>query len=97
MNYFEEVEKGCQTPPRVHPLLLSLCEAWKASATSPDIGSVSQNDPRVIGNPYYTSPSALPPLDWRTPGIGSPVAATSSSQDNDKGKQAVGTFAAVFI
>ncbi|KAH9011051.1 hypothetical protein EDB84DRAFT_1569995 [Lactarius hengduanensis] len=63
MNYFEEAAKGCQTPPRVHPLLLSLAEAWNTSDTSPDIHSISENDPRVIGNPYYIVPSELPPLN----------------------------------
>lgn len=53
---------GSQTPPRVHPLLLSLSETWKASDTSPEIHSISENDPRVVGSPYYVSPSKLPPL-----------------------------------
>jgi hypothetical protein len=64
MNYFEEVKKGSRTP-HVHPLLLSLSEAWKVSDTSPDIHSISENDPRVIGNPYYVSPNELPPLNAR--------------------------------
>ncbi|KAH9170153.1 hypothetical protein EDB89DRAFT_1908021 [Lactarius sanguifluus] len=68
MNYFEEAARGCQTPPRVHPLLLSLSKAWSASDTSPDIHSVSENDPRVIGNPYYILPSELPPLNSHIPG-----------------------------
>jgi hypothetical protein len=87
MNYFEEVSRGSQTP-HIHPLLLSLCEAWKASDTFPDIHSISEDDPRVIGSAYYISPSELPPLNWRTPGIGSPSAARL--QDNSKGKHAIG-------
>jgi hypothetical protein len=63
MSYFEEVERGSQTPPRIHPLLLSLSETWKVSDTSPDIHSISENDPRVIGSHYYVSPSELPPLN----------------------------------
>ncbi|KAI9432570.1 hypothetical protein H4582DRAFT_2061608 [Lactarius indigo] len=63
MNYFEEVARGSQTPPCVHPLLLSLVAAWNASETSPDIHSISENDPRVIGNPYYVSPGELLPLN----------------------------------
>lgn len=63
MNYFEEVARGSQTPPRIHPLLLSLTEAWNASDTSPDIHSISENDPRVIRSVYYVSPRELPPLN----------------------------------
>jgi hypothetical protein len=63
MNYFAEVKGGSQTPPRIHPLLLSLTEAWRISNTSPDIDSVSENDQRVIRSPYYVSPSELPPLN----------------------------------
>jgi len=58
MNYFEEVKRGSRTP-RIHPLLLSLSEAWKVSDTSPDIHSISESDPRVIGSPYYVSPNEL--------------------------------------
>jgi hypothetical protein len=83
MNYFEEVARGSQTP-RVHPLLLSLCEAWKASDAFPDIQSISENDPRVIRSTYYTSPSELPPLNCHAPGIGSP-------------SQAVGMLAVVCV
>jgi hypothetical protein len=83
MNYFEEVARGGQTP-RVHPLLLSLCEAWKASYANPDIQSISENDPRVIRSAYYISPSELPPLNCHVPGIGCP-------------SQAVGTLAVVCI
>jgi hypothetical protein len=62
MNYFAAVKGGSRTP-RVHPLLLSLSETWKVSDTSPDILSISEDDPRVIGSRYYVSPSELPPLN----------------------------------
>lgn len=63
MNYFEEVSRQSQTPPRVHPLLLSLSETWKASDICPDILSISENDPRVFQSDYYVPPEELPPLD----------------------------------
>ena len=63
MNYFKEAEMRSRTPPRIHPLLLSLSEAWKVSDISPDIRSISENDLRVIGNPYYVSPAEFPPLN----------------------------------
>lgn len=70
--------------PRIHPLLLSLCEAWKASDTFPDIHSISEDDPRVIGSAYYISPSEVQPLNWRTlsPGIGSHSAAQLQDNSN---------------
>lgn len=56
-----------QSPPRVHPLLLSLSEAWKVfkrtDTTSPDLHSISEDDPRVLGSKYYTPASDFPPLD----------------------------------
>ncbi|KAH9009920.1 hypothetical protein EDB83DRAFT_2322604 [Lactarius deliciosus] len=80
MNYFEEAARGCQTPPRVHPLLLSLAEAWNTSDTSPDIHSISENDPRVIGNPYYIVPSELPPLNSFIPGNNNESPENSASE-----------------
>ena len=66
MNYFDEVSRGSQSPPRVHTLLLSLSETWKvahSTNTSPNLNSISRNDPRVFGSQYYTLASDLPPLD----------------------------------
>ena len=66
MNYFDEVSRGSQSPPRVHPLLLSLSETWKVAQstnTSPDLNSISGDDPRIFGSQYYTLASDLPPLD----------------------------------
>ncbi|KAH9069438.1 hypothetical protein EDB83DRAFT_2314462 [Lactarius deliciosus] len=80
MNYFEEAARGCQTPPRVHPLLLSLAEAWNTSDTSLDIHSISENDPRVIGNPYYIVPSELPPLNSFIPGNNNESPENSASE-----------------
>jgi len=62
MNYFEGVSRESGTPPKVHPLLLSLSEAW-CSSDSPDILSVSEDDPRVFESQYYVPPTELPPLD----------------------------------
>jgi hypothetical protein len=62
MDYFFGVKN--QIPiPRVHPLLLSLTEVFKESDIKPNIGSVSEDDPRILGSKYYTPPSQFPPLD----------------------------------
>src|SRR6267378_3733282 len=63
MLYFYEVSRGSQTPPRVHPLLLSLSETWCASDISPNLSSISEDDPRVFKSKYYVPPRELPPLD----------------------------------
>jgi hypothetical protein len=63
MAYYNEVSVGKETPPRVHPLLLSLSEAWCASDT-PDILSVCEDDPRVFESPYYVPPGELPSLGF---------------------------------
>src|ERR1019366_7557238 len=62
MNYFFAV-KNSSPIPRVHPLLLSLAEVFKESETSPEISSISKDDPRVLNSKYYTTPSNFPPLD----------------------------------
>jgi len=38
-------------------------EMVNASPKSPEISSISENDERVLKNPLYTSPSALPLLE----------------------------------
>ncbi|KAH9173121.1 hypothetical protein EDB89DRAFT_1905618 [Lactarius sanguifluus] len=91
MNYFEEAARGCQTPPRVHPLLLSLSEAWSASDTSPDIHSISENDPRVIGNPYYILPSELPLLNSHIPGNSNKSPEHSASEPQGSSVEETGT------
>jgi hypothetical protein len=68
MNYFVETKERSPNHLRIHPLFLSLTAAFTKSAKSPDIGSVSENDPRVLNNQYYTSSSDLPPLDIHFPG-----------------------------
>lgn len=99
MNYFEEASRGGQRSLRIHPLLLSLCKAWNASDTSPDISSISDNDPRVTEDAFYVPASELPPLNAHLSennnhlGIGSHSAATSRPKDNRKGKQAIGVLA----
>ena len=64
MNFF--VDTSHRNPDiaiRVHPLLLSLVAMMDASEDNPDISSVSETDKRVLNNPYYNSPSTLPPLE----------------------------------
>lgn len=48
---------------RVHPLLLSLSTIVEGSDANPDISTISENDKRVLESEFYTSPSALPPLE----------------------------------
>ena len=48
---------------RTHPLLLSLTEAISRSETNPNITAVSENDERVLGSKFYTSPTEFPPLE----------------------------------
>jgi hypothetical protein len=68
MNYFFGASDGSPNSLRVHPLLLSLTAAFAKSDKSPDIGSVSEDDPRVSSSCYYTAPSDLPPLNIHFPG-----------------------------
>ncbi|KAF8259620.1 hypothetical protein EI94DRAFT_1813058 [Lactarius quietus] len=95
INYFEELPRDKKAPTCVHPLLLSLCEAWNVSNDSPDIHSISENDPRVIGGIYYVPPSELPPLSAHFTanvdnlGIGSHLAARLKL--TAKGKQPLDT------
>jgi hypothetical protein len=64
MNFFASACKGnAEHKIRAHPLLLSLTEAMNRSETSPNISAVSENDERVLGNEYYTSPTEFPPLE----------------------------------
>lgn len=99
MDYYEEVSRGLPTPPRIHPLLLSLAEAWNASNSSPDLHSISESDPRVIGSQYYILASELPPLNTHFSGnndhLGIISCLTTMPATNPKGKQAAGTLAIV--
>jgi len=64
MNFYHEAHK--RSPDiaiRVHPLLLSLTSTIDACEENPDISTISEDDERVLRNQYYTSPSALPPLE----------------------------------
>lgn len=61
MDYFFKV-KDKNPIPRTHPLLLSLTRAINESDVSPNLASVSENDPDILNNKYYTSPHNLPPL-----------------------------------
>src|SRR6266702_3773002 len=68
MNYFVNVNTRSPTPPCVHPLLLSLALMFKESETSPNLSSVSEDNPKVLSSIYYASPKDLPPLDIHLPG-----------------------------
>ena len=68
MYYFVRASDGNANCLCVHPLFLSLTMAFAKSDKSPDIGSVSENDPRTLSNDYYTPPSNLPPLNIHFPG-----------------------------
>ena len=68
MYYFVRASDGNTNHLRVHPLFLSLTVEFAKSDKSPDIGSVSENDPRTLSDDYYTPPSDLPPLNIHFPG-----------------------------
>lgn len=63
MNYFAFASGGHPPYPRFHPLLCSLSEAINESETAPNIGTVSEDDPRALRSNFYTSPNDLPSLD----------------------------------
>ncbi|KAF8257954.1 hypothetical protein EI94DRAFT_1708451 [Lactarius quietus] len=63
MVYFTDTISRSGTHPHVHPLFLSLTEVISQTGNSPDISTVSENDPRALRSNYYTAPSDLPPLD----------------------------------
>jgi hypothetical protein len=62
LNYFVEIKNNSPIP-RIHPILLSLAEAFNKSNKSPELNLVSEEDPRVIGKKDYTPPSEFPPLE----------------------------------
>jgi hypothetical protein len=61
--YFDARKRNPSLTIHVHPLLLSLAETINASETNPDISTISENDERVLGSKFYTSPTELPPLE----------------------------------
>jgi hypothetical protein len=63
MNHFATLKRNNLPIPRVHPLWLSLTEAYRESSTAPNISSVSEDDPRVLESNYYAPPKDFPPLD----------------------------------
>jgi hypothetical protein len=64
MNFFASTcERNPEHKIRTHPLLLSLTEAIGRSETNPNISAVSENDERVLGSKFYTSPTEFPPLE----------------------------------
>jgi hypothetical protein len=67
MNLFLDLKAGGVIP-RIHPLLLSLTEAINESETSPNIASISEDDPRILNSPYYTPLREFPPLEIHSPG-----------------------------
>ncbi|KAH9021447.1 hypothetical protein EDB85DRAFT_1895655 [Lactarius pseudohatsudake] len=67
-DYYFRANTSSPTPLRIHPLLLSLIEAFREHEDSPNISSVSENDPKVLSSNYYASPSNLPLLDIHFPG-----------------------------
>jgi hypothetical protein len=67
MNYFFEV-KDRSPIPRVHPLLLSLSEVIEEAEMSPNLTTISEDDPRVLSSNFYASPGNFPPLDMHLSG-----------------------------
>jgi hypothetical protein len=64
MNFFANTcEKNPEHKIRTHPLLLSLTKVIDESETNPNISAVSENDKRVLGSKFYTSPTEFPPLE----------------------------------
>jgi hypothetical protein len=64
--------RGRNLTVRVHPLLLSLTMAINESETNPDLSTISENDARILGNDFYTLPSAFPPLEIHISGQNGP-------------------------
>lgn len=67
MNFFVDANERSHIPPRVHPLLLSLTATYDKSDQFPDINAVSEDDPRIWNNDYYTPACGLPPLEIHFP------------------------------
>jgi hypothetical protein len=64
MNFFASAcERNPEHKIRAHPLLLSLTEVINSSETNPNMSAVSENDERVVGSRFYTSPTEFPPLE----------------------------------
>ena len=67
MRYYQEAER-INTTPRIHPLLTSLCLEIERDEESPNIYSVSVDDPRAAKDRTYTPTVYFPPLDIHSPG-----------------------------
>jgi hypothetical protein len=90
MTYYHQAAIGSGTPPRIHPLLLSLSEVYNNSH-SRSISSISEDDPGILSSNLYTSPNDLPPLDIHFPGqngkallcnaLGSPLTSAASCRE----------------
>ena len=64
MNFYANIYKRYpELTICIHPLLLSLAEAISSSERHLDIGSISENDERVLRSNLYTLPSTLPSLE----------------------------------
>ena len=70
--YVDARERNPNLTIHIHPLFLSLTEAFQVSETNPDISAVSENDERTFGSRFYTSPNALPPLEMHFSGKNGP-------------------------
>lgn len=79
MYYFAEAETRGLSP-RSHPLLLSLSTVFRLSDKAPKLASISENDARVLQDPYYISRELFPPLDMHFSGQNgaSPLSITNS-------------------
>jgi hypothetical protein len=67
MTYYKDATE-INTTPRIHPLLLSLCLEKGENETSPNMYSVSVNDPRAAKDRTYTPIEYFPPLDIHSTG-----------------------------
>ncbi|KAF8274188.1 hypothetical protein EI94DRAFT_1696131 [Lactarius quietus] len=81
MVYFTNAISRSRMHPHIHLLFLSLTEAISQTGNSPDISTVSENDPRALRSNYYTAPSILPPLDIHFNGQNG-VTQTVTAQDD---------------
>ncbi|KAH9012164.1 hypothetical protein EDB85DRAFT_1900508 [Lactarius pseudohatsudake] len=68
VDYYFDANTRSHIPLRIHPLLLSLMEAFKEGGVTVNISSVSENDPRILSNNLYTLARNLPLLNIHSPG-----------------------------
>lgn len=48
MNYYADAKARREMPPCIHPLLLSVIKWFNESKVTPDISSISEDDPRAL-------------------------------------------------